>query len=152
MQRITITIDDDLRALEDGLVAERGYASRSEAMRDLLRAETDRSAARAEALPCVATLSYVHDPAARDLARRLTGAHHAHHDIGIASLHVHLDHASCLEVAVLRGAAGEVRRFADAVTSETGVRHHALHVVPARIEEARHDHGAGPHAHPHTHA
>ena len=152
MERITISIDEDLLGIVDALVVGQGYASRSEAIRDLLRAETDRAASLAEAAPCVATLSYVYDHAARDLARRLTGAHHAHHDLGIASLHVHLDHATCLEVAVLRGASGAVRRFADAVTSETGVRHHALHVVPARFEDGRHDHGTGPHAHPHTHA
>ncbi|TCZ66143.1 nickel-responsive transcriptional regulator NikR [Roseicella aquatilis] len=152
MQRVTITIDDDLLATVDALVAAKGYASRSEAVRDLLRAETDRSAALAEAAPCVATLSYVYDHATRDLARRLTGAHHAHHDLSIASLHVHLDHDTCLEVAVLRGAAGMVRRFADAVTAERGVRRHALHLVPARIEEGQHDHGGGAHRHGHIHA
>ncbi|MDO9710191.1 nickel-responsive transcriptional regulator NikR [Paracraurococcus lichenis] len=152
MQRVTITIDDDLLATVDALVERKGYASRSEAIRDLLRAETDRAATLAEASPCVAVLSYVYDHEARELARRLTGTHHAHHDLGIASLHVHLDHDTCLEVAVLRGPAGAVRRFADAVTSETGVRHHALHVVPARIEEGRHDHGGGTHRHGHIRA
>ena len=37
MQRITITIDDDLLEAVDGLMARRGYASRSEAFRDLAR-------------------------------------------------------------------------------------------------------------------
>jgi CopG family nickel-responsive transcriptional regulator len=152
MQRITITIDEDLLGIVDALVARKGYASRSEAIRDLVRAETDRAATLAEATPCIATLSYIYDHAARDLARRLTGAHHAQHDLGVASLHVHLDHDACLEVAVLRGAAGAVRRFADAVTSERGVRHHALHLVPARMEEERHDHGGGAHRHGHIHA
>lgn len=152
MQRVTITIDDDLLAVVDALAERKGYASRSEAIRDLLRAETGRAAVLAEATPCVATLSYVYDHAARDLARRLTGAHHAHHDLGIASLHVHLDHDTCLEVAVLRGEAGAVRRFADAVTAERGVRHHALHLVPAEIEESRHGHGGDPHRHAHIHA
>ncbi len=152
MQRVTITIDADLLGVVDVLAERKGYASRSEAVRDLLRAETARMAALAEETSCVATLSYVYDHAARDLARRLTGAHHAHHDLGIASLHVHLDHDTCLEVAVLRGTAGAVRRFADAVTAERGVRHHALHLVPARIEEGRHDHGDGAHRHGHIHA
>lgn len=152
MERITISIDEDLLGVVDGMVVRQGYASRSEAIRDLLRAATVRATALSEAAPCVAVLSYVYDHAARDLARRLTGTHHAHHDLGIASLHVHLDHATCLEVSVLRGASGAVRRLAEAVTSETGVRHHALHLVPARFEDSRHDHGAGPHSHPHTHA
>ena len=69
----------------------------------------------------------------------------------MASLHVHLDHDACLEVAVLRGPSGAVRRFADAVTSQRGVRRHGLHIVPATEEEARHDHGAGPRPHSHVH-
>ncbi|MBK1658565.1 nickel-responsive transcriptional regulator NikR [Paracraurococcus ruber] len=152
MHRITITIDEELLAVVDALAAAKGYASRSEAIRDLLRAETARTAALAPATPCVATLSYVYDHAARDLARRLAAEHHAHHDLSIASLHVHLDHDSCLEVAALRGQAGAVRRFADAVTAGRGVRHHALHMVPARVENAVHDHGAGATKHTHIHA
>ena len=37
MQRLTISVDDDLAASFDALVAARGYTSRSEAMRDLVR-------------------------------------------------------------------------------------------------------------------
>lgn len=152
MQRVTITIDDELLALVDALAARKGYASRSEAVRDLLRASTGRDAALAEAAPCIATLSYVYDHAVRDLAQRLTGAQHARHDLTIASMHVHLDHDACLEVAVLRGQSGAVRRLADAVTSQRGVRHHSLHLVPAELAEGRHDHGGGAHPHPHIHA
>ncbi|WP_149538178.1 nickel-responsive transcriptional regulator NikR [Siccirubricoccus phaeus] len=150
MERITITIEEELLATVDALVARHGYASRSEAMRDLLRQAAAREAA--PETQCIATLSYVYDHAVRDLPRRLAQAQHAHHDLSIASMHVHLDHDACLEVAVLRGASGAVRRFADAVTSQRGVRHHALHLVPARVEEARHDHGAGAHRHTHISA
>ena len=101
---------------------------------------------------CIATLSYVYDHAVRGLAQRLAQAQHGHHDLGIASLQVQMDHDSRLEVAVLRGASGAIRRFADSVTSQRGVRHHALHLVPARLEETRHDHGAGAHRHLHVHA
>lgn len=150
MKRITITIDDDLLAAVDALVARKGYAGRSEAVRDLVRDAAKREAA-ADA-PCIATLSYIFDHSVRGMAQRLATAQHAHHDLGVASLQVHLDHESRLEVAVLRGPSGAIRRYADLVTSQRGVRHHALHVVPARMEEARHDHGAGAHPHLHVHA
>ena len=38
MQRVTITIDDDLMAELDRIIASRGYQNRSEAIRDLARA------------------------------------------------------------------------------------------------------------------
>lgn len=37
MQRVTLTLDDDLLAALDALSARRGYHNRSEAVRDILR-------------------------------------------------------------------------------------------------------------------
>ncbi|MBL6455471.1 nickel-responsive transcriptional regulator NikR [Belnapia sp. T6] len=130
MERVTITIDAALLEAIDRLAARRGYASRSEAVRDLVREGVDREAALEEATPCLGTLTYVYDHAVRDLARRLVQSQHDHHALSVASLHVHLDAEACLEVAVLRGPSGAVRRFADAVTSQRGVRQHGLHLVP----------------------
>ena len=37
------------------------------------------------------------------LPKRLTETFHDHHELSLSSLHVHLDHDSCMEVTVLRG-------------------------------------------------
>src|SRR4051794_14886002 len=103
MQRVTITIDDDLLEALDRLVDRREYTNRSEAFRDILREMTDRQEAADPKVPCIATLSYVFDHGTRNLASRLTQTQHDHHDLTIASMHVHLDHESCLEISVLRG-------------------------------------------------
>ena len=76
-----------------------------------------------------------------DFEKRLTEAQHRHHDLQVATMHVHLDHDSCLEVAVLRGPAAELRALADETTSQRGVRHGQLHLVPAEVRHARHVHG-----------
>ena len=102
MQRITITIDDDLLAVVDTLVAQRGYTSRSEAFRDIVRESQVHAQQEAPDSQCVATLTYVYDHATRDLARRITQAHHDRHDLAVASMRVHLDHESLLESSVLR--------------------------------------------------
>ena len=107
MQRITLSIDDDLAAALDRHMKKRRYASRSEALRDILRERAAREqldeglADKADGF-CIATLAYVYDHETRDLGRRLNQAQHKHHDLQVATLHVHLDHDSCLEVAVLR--------------------------------------------------
>ena len=152
MQRITITIDDDLLAAVDTLMARRGYASRSETFRDILRDMMDRQSAGDPKADCIATLSYVFDHATRDLASRLTHAHHEHHDLSVASMHVHLDHESCLEVSVLRGATGSVTAFADTLSTQRGVRHGHLHLIPVRFSAADHKHGERSTAHTHLHA
>jgi CopG family transcriptional regulator, nickel-responsive regulator len=146
MQRLTITIDDDLVAEVDDFIAQRGYANRSEAFRDLLRGGLEQSGeVTAGNRPCIATLSYVYDHAARELPKRLTKDFHEHHDLAQATLHVHIDHDSCLEVTVLKGRGAEVKAFADHVIAERGVRHG--HVVMMPIE-SEHSHG---HAHGHKH-
>ncbi len=149
MQRITITIDDDLLATVDGLMEQRGYTSRSEAFRDILRSTMNRDATASAHTPCVATLSYVYDHETRALAQRLTHAQHDRHDLTVASLHVHLDHDACLEVTVLRGPSGDVTQFADTLTTQRGVRHASLHMVPVLVSEQRLRHGDADE--PHTH-
>ena len=140
MQRLTITIDDDLLTEVDDFIAQRGYGNRSEAFRDLLRSgleqsETDASKSRR----CIATVSYVLNHAARELPKRLTKEFHEHNDLAQATLHVHIDRESCLEVTVLRGQSAEVRAFADHVIAERGVRHGRVVVMPIEPKSA-HNH------------
>jgi CopG family nickel-responsive transcriptional regulator len=154
MQRVTITVDDDLMAAVDAFMATRGYTNRSEALRDLARAGLGQAEAQSapDGSACVGALAYVYDHEARELPRRLTQTFHGHHDLVLATLHVHLDHDFCMEIAALRGPMAEVRHFADHVMAERGVRHGQLMLVPGRLTEERHAHGdETPHAHPHLH-
>lgn len=145
MQRVTISIDDDLLSELDAFAGERGYASRSEALRDVVRDFLASRTAAEGNEPCVATISYVYDHDRRDLSRRLTQLHHDHHHLSLATLLVRLDHHDCLEIGVLRGRAGEVRALADAVTSQTGVRHGHLEMIPeAQLPHIRHGHDGLP--------
>jgi CopG family transcriptional regulator, nickel-responsive regulator len=139
MQRITITIDDDLLATLDKLMERRGYASRSEALRDLCRDSIGREKiAEADRTPCIATLTYVFDHQTRELPRRLAHTQHHRHDLIVSTMHVHLDHDSCLEVTVLRGTVSEVRALADSLTAQRGVRFGSLNIVPAGLGPAGH--------------
>src|SRR5579859_3045840 len=151
MQRVTITLEEELLAELDRLAALRGYRNRSEAIRDLTRAGLRQAAEETGAEGgYVGALVYVYDHAARELAKRLVQGFHQHHDLSVASLHVHLSHESCLEVAVLKGAGGEIRQFADAVLAERGVRHGRLVLVPVEVEAAPHSHDGGA-EHRHSH-
>ncbi len=151
MHRVTITLDDALMAELDAIIAARGYQNRSEAIRDLARAGIRDAAGSADDKgACVAALVYVYDHAARQLSKRLTTAYHEHHEISLASLHVHLDEATCLEVTVLRGTSGEVQHFGEHVIAERGVRHGKIVRLP--IEDTGGAHGAAQsHGHHHHH-
>ena len=88
MERITMSIDEKLAREFDVLIGVRGYTSRSEAMRDLLRREVEASRVAQDAHAyCVASLSYVYNHHERDLAERLTEAQHAQHELVVAGTH-----------------------------------------------------------------
>jgi CopG family nickel-responsive transcriptional regulator len=141
MQRVTITIDDDLVADLERFMAARGYPNRSEAIRDLARSALQQHAMQtAGRQQCVAALIYVYDHQQRELPKRLTREFHDHHDLARATLHVHLDHESCMEVTVLKGAGEDLQELADHVITERGVRHGQVVYLPA-----------APHAHASAH-
>jgi CopG family transcriptional regulator, nickel-responsive regulator len=152
MQRVTITIDDELAEELDHFMAGRGYANRSEAIRDLARSGLQQAATEvAGSRPCVAALVYTYDHEARELPKRLTRDFHARHDLAHTTLHVHLDHENCLEVTVLKGRGAEVQKFAEHIIAERGVRHGHVVYLPA---DGAHNHGRGEthsHAHGPTH-
>jgi CopG family transcriptional regulator, nickel-responsive regulator len=134
MHRITITLDDGLMEELDALIAEHGYQNRSEAIRDLARTGMQRAAQeRGKAGECVAALVYVYDHAARDLSRRLVKNYHGHHDLSLATLHVHLDDDNCMEVTALRGSGAEVQHFADHIIAERGVKYGHVVMIPRKI-------------------
>jgi CopG family nickel-responsive transcriptional regulator len=150
MQRVTITLDDDLITELDKFQKQRGYQNRSEALRDLTRAGLQQVREESDNGSCVAALVYTYDHEVRALAKRLASAQHDHHDLSVSTLHVHLDHHSCLEVVVLRGATTDVRHFSEHVIAERGVRHGRLVVIPVEMSAAAHEHGGAPHAHSHA--
>jgi CopG family nickel-responsive transcriptional regulator len=131
MQRVTITIDDDLDADLDQFMKTRGYDNRSEAIRDLARSGLQQAITQVGGPhPCVAALVYVYDHGARELPKRLTRDFHEHLHLAQATLHVHLDQESCMEVTVLKGRGSDVQNFADHVIAERGVRHGHVVYLP----------------------
>lgn len=154
MERFTISLNDELAREFDKLIAERGYSNRSEAVRDLLRGQLEQERqARNDAPYCVANLSYVYNHHERELAERLTGMQHDHHDLTVASMHAHLDHDNCIESVILKGPTASVRAFADALMAERGVRHGRLNLISGDVDQGHHSHGSTPGAKvkPHMH-
>jgi CopG family nickel-responsive transcriptional regulator len=152
MQRITITLDDDLVEQFEEFRKLRGYGNRSEAFRDLVRErlESDRLAAAGDG-DCLAALTYVYNHHQRDLAARMTELSHGHHDLTVSTLHVHLSHDDCMETAVLRGPLRRVQAFANAVIAQPGIRHGKLYILPIRASEEAHHHGDSHQPHTHLH-
>lgn len=123
--RFGVSMDAELLARFDGLIAELGYANRSEALRDLVRDRlVQREWEAGEEVVGVVVLLYDHHK--RELADRLTDLQHEHHDLILSTMHIHLDEANCLEVLAVRGPGNEVQRLADRLIGLKGVKHGKL--------------------------
>jgi CopG family nickel-responsive transcriptional regulator len=126
LTRISISLESALLAAFDRSITGRGYQTRSEAIRDLIRDHLIREEAKGEGdatTDQVAVLTLVYDHHARELAARLIDKQHHHHNLVVSSLHVHLGERHCLEVSVLRGPASEVRHLGEELLSTRGVLH-----------------------------
>ena len=121
MERFSISMEDGLLKKFDCHLAGHGYSNRSEAVRDLVRkALIDEEWQADEEVVGVITLVFDHHQ--RQLQDKLTELQHDQHDLIISSTHVHLDHHNCLEVIIVKGDAGSVRKLADQLKATRGVK------------------------------
>jgi CopG family transcriptional regulator, nickel-responsive regulator len=125
VRRFGVSIDDDLLDRFDRLIEAKGYANRSEALRDLIRDRMvdEEWSSNAEV---VGSITVVYSHHVRELTERLNELQHHHYSHVLSSLHVHLDPENCLEVIVVRGPAAEIRALADTLIGARGVKHGKL--------------------------
>lgn len=134
MQRFTISLDDDLAREFDALVKRRGYNNRSEAFRDMLRAELAQENLTKDKGNCVAVVSYSYNHEARTLSTRMVEHQHSHLGLVIATLHVHISQQECVEAVVMRGPAENVKKLASQTIAETGIENGSAHFIPLGSE------------------
>jgi CopG family nickel-responsive transcriptional regulator len=135
LSRFGVSVEDELLQSFDQLIANQGYANRSEALRDLMRDALVKSRIEesAETGEILGSLTLVYDHHAHELTEKMNNIQHDYHNFIVSVLHVHISHDDCMEVIVLRGEAREVRTLADSLLSLKGVKHGRLFVtLPAR--------------------
>ncbi|KPL23121.1 MAG: hypothetical protein AMJ75_06745 [Phycisphaerae bacterium SM1_79] len=133
LERIGVSLDEELLSKFDKLIAKQGYQSRSEAIRDLVRRQLSEERLRHPKARAVAAMFLVYDHHSTKLTKSLIDVQHTH-TLGpslqvISSLHVHLDEHDCLEVIVLRGRVGEINKVAESILSMKGVKLGRLNAV-----------------------
>jgi CopG family nickel-responsive transcriptional regulator len=151
LTRVSISLESALLESFDRLLAAKGYSTRSEAIRDLIRERLLAEQAGSADGELVAVVSLVYDHHARELAARLIDKQHHHHDLAVATLHVHLGERHCLEVSVLRGASAKVRHLGDELLATKGVLHGSMTFTGSEAGLSRLHPDAEEHGHDHPH-
>ena len=102
--RFSVSLEDDLLEQFDRYCSQQQFATRSEAIRQLLRDALTKEAWASESQDAAGTLTLVYDHHRPQLREHLMKLQHDHNDLVVSTLHAHLTHDLCLEVIVLRGA------------------------------------------------
>lgn len=131
VERIGVSLEKELLAKFDKLIAKQGYQSRSEAIRDLVRQQISDKQVEDPKAEAVAAVILVYDHHATKLMEKLTSLQHSHLLQTISAMHIHLNEHDCLEVVVLRGRVGEIKKTAENIISIKGVKLGRINFVAA---------------------
>ena len=127
--RISLTAPPELIGEIDALVDDLGYASRSEAIRDALRAYiTDcrwRTDAETTKQGSIVVL-YDHESGVND---EILSLHHEMPDVVTSVQHVHLSRHRCLETLIVESSGKRISALADRLRSLEGVQQVRLAIV-----------------------
>ncbi|MHC4855262.1 MAG: nickel-responsive transcriptional regulator NikR [Planctomycetota bacterium] len=122
LERVGVSLDQDLLAQFDQLTAKQGYTNRSEAIRDLIRDRLSAEQLGAPAADAVAGIFLVYDHHSTTLTNKLLHLQHDHVLNIVASTHIHLDHHNCLEIIIVKGKVQKIQTLADKMGSLKGVK------------------------------
>ncbi len=124
--RFGVSMHENLLQQFDTLLSRKGYANRSEAVRDLIRDHLVEEEWREKGRGMVGTITMVYNHHTRGLSNSLTDLQHHFHNLVISTMHLHLDEDNCLEVLVVKGKVDEIKSIADKLISTRGVKHGKL--------------------------
>jgi CopG family nickel-responsive transcriptional regulator len=127
--RFGISLEKSLIERFDRLINKKGYANRSEAIRDLIRDSLVTEEWESMIAETVGTITLVYSHDVRELTDNLTDLQHRYHNSIVSSMHIHLDEHNCLEVIVVKGKAKEIKAIADRLIGTKGVKHGKLTVT-----------------------
>jgi CopG family nickel-responsive transcriptional regulator len=126
VERFGVSMEPELLEKFDELVTARGYTSRSESIRDLVRQELIKEEWSDPDAEVIGAVTIVFEHHAHELSNVLAELQHSSHDCIVCSTHIHMDAHNCLEVIILRGNSARVIEISNTLISTRGVKHGKL--------------------------
>ncbi len=122
LARFSVSIEEDLLAAFDKLIARDGYPTRSEAVKHLVREALVDKEWKGKG-NVAGAIVMVYDHHKRDVVRKLLNVQHDYGEIIIATQHVHLDHDNCLEMVTVKGKASRIHKLTRTLKMLKGLKH-----------------------------
>jgi CopG family nickel-responsive transcriptional regulator len=126
--RFGVSLNSDLLKQFDALIEAKGYKTRSEAIRDLIREDLVEQEwqGRDSNRETVGVFSLVYDHHQNELSNVLNRIQHDNLELIVSTTHIHVDHHNCLEVIILRGSSRKIQDVTNRLSSTRGVMHSKL--------------------------
>lgn len=122
VQRISVSLPETVFRELDKMVAERGFGSRSQAISEMITESLiDHHEDRGDQI-MTGTITLFYDGSRGNLLAQIAELQRAHIDEVISSLHVLLEHGHVMEVILVQGPAGQLKRIADELIACRGVK------------------------------
>ena len=126
LARVSMSLEEELLQQFDRLSAARGYPTRSEAIKALMREALVEQQWETDQHEVAGAITMVYDHHRSGLVKQLMDVQHDSGEAIVSTQHVHLDHHHCLEVVVLRGRAAAIKELLAGLKAVKGVKHSAL--------------------------
>lgn len=128
--RFGVSIDENLLEHYDRFIADRGYATRSEALRDLIREALIQQKIDFKAdVKALGSLTLVYDHHARNLLQEMAEIQHDFHQLILSVMHLHVSHDDCMEIIALGGIVSEIVELSNRLLSLKGVKNGKLFIT-----------------------
>jgi CopG family nickel-responsive transcriptional regulator len=133
MPVVSISLTNELLRELDALVKEKGYSSRSEAVRDALRDSISEYELRAfERGRIATTITVITRHERHDVDGRLARLRHDYDDIVTGNMHIHIGEDYCLEIFIGQGEYEDVLDFIGRIRAMRGIQQVKYTVMPLR--------------------
>jgi len=135
VSRISVSLPETLLAQLDGMVARRGFESRSQAIAEMINQQLVEHKQQLGEEIMAGTITLVYDHSTPGLQKQLADLQHQYLSEVISSLHVHLMHAHTMEVILVQGPAARLQAIADRIVTSRGVITGRLQLTTAIIPQ-----------------
>ena len=129
IDRIGVSLDKKLLSEFDKLICQKGYSNRSEAIRDLIRQQISSEKISDAKAKATAVVYMVYDHHSTRLMQKITSMQHSHLFQVVSSLHIHLDKHDCMEIIILKGPVGEIKKTGENILSQKGVKLGKINII-----------------------
>lgn len=120
--RFSISLPLELLHILDDQFIEKGYASRSEFIRDLIREKIVANRWENPDEDVLGVISIIYNHKTSDLSERMIQIQHNNYINILCNLHIHLNNEECLEIIVLKGLAKEIQKINIEISGVRGIK------------------------------